>query len=223
MRGFALAAGLLLLLAPTALADEAPQPTSENAIYLRLMVGIETPKLVTGFMDESKGTGTGYDIALLDLDGDGSPETRQVFGTYQVPRTERTAPDPKIRITHEDCEFVLDLRYSRFTPVKGVAATYIRWSVTKGSGFYAWFINGRVNFFTSAEEAAKADPIKMGPPFHFETGTRTRGREGLVTIGLKDANGCTLRLARKDGKQVAPQIKLMQDGEEVYQTQASYG
>ena len=63
----------------------------------------------------------------------------------------------------------------------------------------------------------------MGPPFRFDTGTRTRGRQGLVSVGLKDANGSALRLARKDGQIVQPTLKLFTDGAEVLQTQASYG
>ncbi len=75
----------------------------------------------------------------------------------------------------------------------------------------------------SPSAAAAAEPIRMGPPFHFDTGSRTRGREGLVTVGLKDANGCTLRLARKNGQIVQPTLKLLTGGSEVAQAQASYG
>ena len=51
----------------------------------------------------------------------------------------------------------------------------------------------------------------MGPPFHFQTGTRMRGREALVNIGLKDANGCTLRLARVNRAIVAPTAGTTRD------------
>ncbi len=226
MRGLALTAGILCLLATGAIADSAVQPVqpvSDNAVYLRLEVGIEKPILITGFLDESKGTGEGYDVAFLDLDGDGILETRQEFGTWEMPRTKEKRPDPKVRISHEGCDWVLDLRYSRFTVQDGVAPVSIRWTVTRGEEFYAWFINGRVNFFADPKAAAEADPIRLGPPFHFKTGTRTRGRQGLVTVGLKDANGCTLRLARTNGKTVQPTLKLLSEGSEVLQTQASYG
>ena len=226
MRGLALTAGILFFLATGAVADspaQPVQPVSDNAVCLRLLVGIENPKLITGFLDETKGTGDGYDVAFLDLDGDGAPETRQDFGTYEVYRTLEKRPDPKVKISHEGCDWVLDLRYSRFTVREGVASANIRWTVTRGEEFYAWFINGRVSFFTDPEAAAAADPIRLGPPFHFKMGTRTRGRQGLVTVGLKDANGCTLRLARTNGKIVQPTLKLLSEGSEVLQTQASYG
>ncbi len=223
MRGFALVAGILSILAPLAIADDPAGPVSDNAVYLRLLVGIGKPMLVTGYLDETKGTGKGYDAAFLDLDGDGKFETRQDFGTYTLPTNGEERPDPKIRIQHEDCDWVLDLRYSRFTPVDGVAQASIRWTVTRGEEFYAWFINGRVKFHTDPEAAAAAEPIRMGPPFTFKIGTRTEGRQGLVSVGLMDMNGCTLRLARQDGQVVSPTLKLFQDGTEVLLTQASYG
>jgi hypothetical protein len=222
MRGLALTVGMLLL-ATVAVAEDAPQPVSDNAVYLRMLVGVEKPILVSGFLDETRGTGQGYDVAFLDLDGDGILETRQEFGTYDLPRTGEKRPDPKVRINHEGCDWVLDLRYSRFTPTDGVATAHIRWSVTRGKEFYAWFINGKVKFYTDPKVAAAADPIRMGPPFRFDTGTRARGRQGLVSVGLKDANGSTLRLARKNGQIVQPILKLFTDGTEVLQTQASYG
>jgi hypothetical protein len=223
MRGFALAAGILSILAPHVIADEAAGPRSDNAVYLRLLVGIGKPLLVTGYLDETKGTGQGYDAAFLDLDGNGTFETRQDFPPYTLPNTGEERPDPKVTIRHEDCDWVLDLRYTRFTPVDGVARAYIRWTVTRGEEFYAWFINGQVSFYTELTAAAAADPIRLGPPFEFQTGTRTRGREGLITVGLKDSNGCTLRLARRDKAIVSPALTLSQDGNEVLQTQASYG
>jgi len=160
---------------------------------------------------------------ILDLDADAKAETRQDYGMWRARPNLPERPDAKIRISHEDAEWLVDLRYSQLAVQDGVAQPYIRWSVTKGSEFYAWFINGRVKFHTDPTAAAAADPIRLGPPFHFQTGTRTRGRQALVNIGLKDANGCTLRLARKDGRQVQPTLKLLMDAEEVFQTAASYG
>ena len=50
-----------------------------------------------------------------------------------------------------------------------------------------------------------------------------RGRDGLVTVGLKDANGSTLRLARRNGRIVSPTITLFKEVTEILETQASYG
>lgn len=214
---------LVLLFATIAVAEEAPTPVSDNALHFRLLVGAEKPLAVAGWLDETKGTGTGYDTAFLDLDGDGVAETRQDYGMWRARPNLPERPDAKITITHEGAEWLVDLRYSQLAVNDGVAQPYIRWSVTKGTEFYAWFINGRVKFYTDRAAAAAADAIRMGPPFHFQTGTRVRGRQALVNIGLKDSNGCTLRLARKDGRQVQPHLRLLKDAEEVFQTPASYG
>ena len=71
--------------------------------------------------------------------------------------------------------------------------------------------------------AASAAPVRLGPPFRFETGHRTRGREALVRVGLKDANGCTMRLARVGSEQRRIRVSLAREEETRYETWASYG
>ncbi|MCP3859722.1 MAG: hypothetical protein GY704_08730, partial [Phycisphaeraceae bacterium] len=78
-------------------------------------------------------------------------------------------------------------------------------------------------FHTTAKAAAAAKSIRMGPPFHFKTGTRTRGREALVTVGLKDVQGSTLRLARIGKGQVRPKVEMTQDGAQRFEAWATYG
>jgi len=227
MKPLLITLGIVCLLAGPALAgDEAVktyEPLSPKALHFRLEVGVEAGHVVTGWLDTRSDGGDGHDSFVLDLDGDGKAETVRTFPRVQDYRTKEMVYHPQIRVPHEGGEWMVDLRYSRFQPAGETARqASIRWSVTKGD-FYAWFINGRVRFHTTAEAAAAAKPIRLGPPFHFQTGARTRGREALVTVGLKDAHGGTLRLARIGKGQLRPRITLTQAGEKRHEAWATYG
>jgi hypothetical protein len=222
-----LSLGTLCLLASLAPAEEALVPVSPNAVHFRLEVGLEPGHVVAGWLDVRGESGTEFDAAVLDLDADGEPETVQPFGMVKDYRTQKNVRHPKIAIERDGVKWELDLRYSGLVPSQPRLNTYIRWSATKGD-LYAWFINGRVLFHATAEAAAKAKPVRLGPPFHFEVGTRQRGAQALARVGLKDANGCTMRLARQrtergNVRELKIKVRLTQDGETRYETWASYG
>ena len=214
--------GILLLLSPVALADEPPAPASGNALHFRIEVGVTPGRVVTGWIDERKGTGTGYDAAFLDLDGDGTAETVQEFPPYTNPNTNETRPAPKLTIPDDSGTWVVDLQYANLKSTDGVAQPSFRWSVTAGD-LYVWFINGRMKLYGSAEAAAEAPTLRLGPPFRFDVGTATRGPNALVRIGLKDVNGATMRLARKNQAQMRPSVQLFAGEREVFSEFATYG
>jgi len=225
MRQLALAALVLCAAAGLAVADDAPTPVSDEAFHVRLAVGGESGRTIVGYIDESAGTGKGYDTAVLDLDGDGTPEASQTFGKTADRRTGEMRFDPKVKVEHDGVSLVLDLYSLAFRrPFGGEKQypAYIRWTATKGD-LYAWFINGKVAYHRTARDAAEADPIRLGGPFHFAVSTRTRGPEALVSVGLKDANGCTLRLYRKARTEVRPHFRLLSGDEAKVDTHAPYG
>jgi hypothetical protein len=222
MKSVCLMLGVLCLLGAVSSAEEALTPVSKDALHFRLEVGVRPGHIITGWLDTRGDGGESFDSVVLDADGDGKVETVTTFGKVTDYRTKAEIYNPQVVVEREDAKWVLDLRYSRFQKTADGTHTYIRWSVTKG-GFYAWFINGKTMFHATAEAAAKAKPLRMGPPFHFETTTSTQGTKGLVNIGLKDANGCTMRLARLDKGEVRPQVRLIQNGEQRFEEHAAYG
>jgi len=212
MRRLPLFLGVLFALAGPAASADIAAPVSDAPLHFRLEVGVESVRVIAGFIDESKGTGKGYDSAFLDLDGDGTPEAKQDFPTKLDPRTKKETPDPKVRIEHEGAIWVLDL-YSvgRRRPVArdGRVRASIRWSVTRGD-FYAWFINGAATLWTSEGAAGEDLPISLGRYLAFEVTSSTRGPEAMLNVGLKDPNDCTLRLAQVGKEMRLPNVVLQQ-------------
>lgn len=226
MRHGLISLGVLLLLAVPAVAGEpsvAPKaPASAHALFFRLEVGVKPGRIVTGWLDERKGTGTGYDVAVVDLDGDGVPETVEECPDMKLAGTGKTRPAPRITVPDGGTTWVVDLRYSGLSSRKAPTRTYFQWSVTSGK-LYAWFINGHISFYPSAAAAKAAPPTRIGPPFHFELSAATRGAKSLVRVALKDGNGCSMRLARRNDKVIRPNVKLLLGGEEAASATASYG
>jgi hypothetical protein len=212
MRRLLFTAGILCLLLPVAIAEEPP-----DELFFRMEVGAEPGHFVGGKMIR---TGEEWNEAALDLDGDGKYEKTFTFTPTET--AGRTYTTRQVALEHDGATWVLDLTYSRPTIREDGANIHIRWTVTKGD-FYAWFINGPVRIHTTPEAATEAKPIRMGPPFTFATGTRTRGMESLVQVGLKDENGCTMRLARAGKEERKIRIRLVTDGRDAQAEWATYG
>jgi hypothetical protein len=215
----------LIVIGPVTAEEPTIVPLSEEPLHFRLEVGVQPGHIVSGWLDESKGTGTGFDMAVLDLDGDGRYETKQSFGTQLNYTTKKQVPKPVVTIEHEDATWVFDLNslgFRRPYLKAGTYSAYMKWSVTKGD-FYAWFINGRTTLTTDRMTAQKAPPIRLGPPFSFTAAGATKGAEALLRFGVKDGNGCTMRLARVGKVQRRPEVVLSAEGKEVEKATATYG
>jgi hypothetical protein len=226
------ALSVCLLLAVTAVAvggEPSFEPVSEQPLHFRMEVGVRPGYVVSGWLDESKGTGKGYDLAVLDLDGDGTFETKQPAATQKDYQTQKDVPKPVVTIDREGAKWALDL-YSlgrrRPTVKDGAVVTYIKWTVTTDA-FYAYFINGRVTLHADAAKAKAAKPIRLGPPFSFDTGSAQRGPDALLRVGLKDGNGCTMRLARAGDGKTMPyryiKVQLTSGEKQFLDTKATYG
>ncbi|MHC4861285.1 MAG: hypothetical protein ACYTDY_14475, partial [Planctomycetota bacterium] len=157
---------LLLAAAPPA------EPVSKEPLWFRIELGARTTRIVSGFLDESKGTGKGYDRAVVDLDGDGTPETVQKgelsidYGDGRVEEFEV----PEIRVTHEGARWTLEfLAIGEKRPIleDGVARTGFDWTV-EGEEAFAMFINGQITLHDRVERARRTDPLSLGPPFRWE-------------------------------------------------------
>lgn len=161
-------------------------------VYVQIEVMLDELRVVPCRIETSGAEGAGYDQAALDLDGDGKFETI-VAGEKDTYDTGNDRFGFNLPLVLGDAEFNVELRGSQADPTSG--RTYLYWTLNRG-GTYLFFINGQVEMHGAAEAAAAGKALRLGPPFHFETRSTTRGPDALVNVGLKDANGSTLRIAR---------------------------
>jgi hypothetical protein len=207
----ALAAAILLAAAQ---ADGAP--VSRQPLHFRIEVGLDPVKEIRGFLDESKGTGTGYDVALFDLDGDGVPESRGTdsvrihFGEGRIEERWR----PELRFEHGGADWWVWIATDHRPPrarEDGAAVVGFSWAASTDGGF-AHFINGEFRAYPDAKAASAADPIRIGRPLHWVLGSKKWGPRAVVTAALSDSNGAWLRIADREDEQVRAAVRILGTG-----------
>ena len=184
--------GPVLIAAP----DDAPEKEALKPLYFR--VEVNTDKVYTACVqvESSKEDGQQYDRALIDMDGDGEAEETKSL-TPDQRRSHEGYFNMDIPLDIGGMTWSLKLHGSLSDPVK--KPVYIDWILSEG-GFYAFFINGTVKLYATAEDAARGRAIRLGPPFKFAVRTSERGPDALINIGLKDENDATLRIASTTGE-----------------------
>jgi hypothetical protein len=218
----------LLLLAAGAMAEEVIKPKSDQALHFRIEVGLVKTKTVVGWFDESKGTGKGIDSVVLDLDGDGTPETRRVLPTHKMPPD---YPYPEyvqmvIDLRHEGVHWNITYqdihRYMEEGFDRPKQRFFSGWQITKGTAI-ASFSGGEPRFYATAEEAAKAEPMRYGRDVTIEISAGTRGPGALLNVSVKDATGCSLGSMYTDTGPRKPRIRIVQEEKEKLTATAEYG
>jgi hypothetical protein len=223
--------GLVLFVADTARAADTIRPASSNAKYFGLLIGPEPGRLVVGFLDESKGTGRGFDLAVLDLDGDGRPETRHGLAIHKY---DDDWINYKFEFVVDEVEYTLDLDdlapgrlqivSVRWTiswaertviPINGMTIQWGHWTVL--------FVNGGVVLADSPLAAAFMPRIRLGPPFRYEFSMGLRGPDPVLNVALLDVQGLTMRFAYDESKEVPIALTLRRGKEVVLEATSDYG
>jgi hypothetical protein len=203
---------------------------SQHPYYFRVVFGEQGNKSMLGVLDESGGTGTGYDVAYVDenMNGDLKDEVAKRFaknergslsGQYE-PRFEFMGPFKDA----ESAKYTLDI-YS--------FANMNRGNMPGNGYFFFWFldisdwnyffINGQITLFSSTADAVRGTPVRLGGPCKWEINSQTRDGKPMISAGLKDENGCTLRIVRKAGQTISPTLTMMQDGKVRAEVKMQFG
>lgn len=196
-----------------------PRYGSERPLYFRVVFGKEGKNPMLGVVDESGGTGAGYDVAYVDenMNGDLTDDAAREF-----PRRERGS-----RAGELEPRFEFKGPFEREVSAKYTLNIYslaqkTRRSTQGNDYYFFWylnikewnyfFINGKMKLFSNAANALKGTPVHLGGECKWEISSRIRDSKSLVSAGLKDGNGCTLRLVRRASKRISPTLTLIQDG-----------
>jgi hypothetical protein len=198
-----------------------PQYGSEHPLYFCVVFGEDGKQSMLGIVDESGGTGAGYDVAYVDenMNGDLTDETVKKFSRYERrSQTGKLEPLPRIEFEgpfkgEEKARYILDIySLTRKNYRRGPGNDYsFHWTLDIGAWNY-FFINGRMKLFSNAADAMKSNPVRLGGQCQWKISSGTKDGRAMVSAGLKDGNGCTLRILSGAGGRISPRLILIRDG-----------
>jgi hypothetical protein len=204
---------------------------SQHPHYFRVVFGEQGNKSMLGVMDESGGTGAGYDVAYIDenMNGDLTDEAAKKFSRNErggragqfEPRFEFMGPLKG----DETAKYTLDI-YSLASKNRSNMQGndyYFFWFLDINEWNY-FFINGKITLFSNATGALKGTPVRLGGPCKWEINSHsTRDGKWMISAGLKDENGCTLRIVRQAGQTISPTLTMIQDGQVKMEEKMKFG
>ncbi len=214
-----------------------PKYGSERPLYFRALLGKEGKASMLGVLDESGGTGTGYNIAYMDenMDNDLTNDTPKKFPVAKV-RTSSASrrlvaqPLPRFHFKgplreKDTAEYTLDIyALSNTTPTTNPKDKYyFSWYLRTENLWNYRFISGQMSLYSKAADALKGTPVRLGGTCKWEISSGFREKDALVSAGLKDENGCTLRIVRSLAENPSPQLTLIKDGKIMAQEKMSFG
>jgi hypothetical protein len=210
------------LFAAPALADEPPRPVSKRAKFFRLVVGADDPLTALGFIDESRGTGRGFDRAVLDLDGDGVPESVQEFvGIEPFLVDGATVPQVFLRVRHGEATYHLTV-YGLYDPPRRSGDYHSAWSVSR-TDLVLSFMSSRAPLHDSLAKAKAGKPIRLGGPFTFRARTRVEGPKAVLDVSLRDPMRGNLNAVVRKGVKEHIRVRICRGEAVVAEGRVEYG
>ena len=195
-----------------------PRYSSKRPLYFRVLFGKEAANPMLGVVDESKGTAEGYDVAYIDvnMNGDLTDDIAKKFNRYESgsragemePKFEFWGPlDGQDKAKYAINIYSLAPKFSK--SVEG--NEYYFFSYLDIKDWHYFFINGKIKLFPSIDEALKGTPVLLGGECKWDISSRNQEGKSLISAGLKDRNGCTLRSVRRNSQMVSPILSLIKD------------
>jgi len=204
-------------------------PASDKALSysVRLGPGEGAPNMVL-VLDESGGTGKGYDIAVADLDLDGRLDDQE-----PVPKTERGRSSRYVYFTLEttapfgnvdsSAKYGLNLYVFAQEGKPEARPPYSSANVKLRSGDDAW--EYRLSGYLEGDpNSTGPTPVALGEPVAFDTTPKVTGDVLRTKVGIKDKNGLSMRGVVKNGKTIGPHLTITApDGSTVAEQDMRYG
>jgi hypothetical protein len=207
-----------------------PRYGSKRPLYFCVVFGKEGKNPMLGVVDESGGTDAGYDVAYVDenMNGDLTDDSARKFARVESgsragelsPRFEFKGPfEGETSARYSIKIYSLAPRYRE--SVQGNDYNFFWYLDIKDWNYF--FINGKIKLFSSAADALKGTPVLLGGQCKWEISSRIRDGKSLVSAGLKDRNGCTLRIVRRASQTVSPTLTLIKDGKVETEEKMKFG
>lgn len=193
--------------------------TSRQPLYFRLVFDKDGKQTMLGVIDASKDKGA-YDTVYLDenMNRDLTDDTAKPFKRYTDEGPYKGKLDPQISFTgpvNAETTAQFSIEFPKLAPHGSGNLDkwgYFDWSIAEQKqNWRCWFINGQMNFFTSASDALTGTPVRLGLGAGCKLDIRPEVRTAL-SIGVTDDNKCTLRTNGAGGPGEPPFFTLLQNG-----------
>ena len=183
---------------------EERQYASEHPLYFRAVFGQDGTNSMLGALDESAGTGTGHNVAYVDENMNG---TLADDDAKELARLRFNGPLKD----EANANYTLDIYPLARETRTGPGDYYFVWFLHTAEWNY-FFINGKIKLFSSAADALRGPPVRLGGQCKWEISSVRKGGRAVVSAALKDSNGCTLRWVMLSGRRLSPRLTLVRDG-----------
>ena len=218
---------LLTAVAASVKAEQPPSPkepryVSQSPLYLNVVFGEDAGKGMLVVLDETKGDGTGYNVAYVDesLDGDLTNDKPKTFEPQQRQGAKGMeaafsfdGPCPyrkNDKITYRLDLYSLSGKNSKDGEIREAGARhYFFWWMTDKEKWDYFFINGVFRVYASSAEAMAGEPIRLGGKCKWSIEAKQKDKDVALSMGLKDANDCTLRSVSGAGGEKAPTFSVV--------------
>ncbi len=190
---------------------------SENPLYFRVVFGQESTDSALGVLDESEGTGTGYNLAYVDenRNGDLTDDAPKTFPKYdRGSRSGQTNPTFNFSGPFKSgasADYALNI-YSLARKNQPPPDDYSFFWTLDTDGWNYFFINGKMRLSSSAADALTGPPVRLAGHCKWNISASRRSGKSMVSAGLKDGNGCTLRIVTRPGGKPSPRLSLIKNG-----------
>jgi len=202
--------------------------SSARPLYFRAVFGEDGTDSTLGVLDELGGTGTGYNVAYVDENRNGDLTDD---GPRQFPMYDRGSRAGQINPTFSfsgpfknkaNARYTLNLYTLTNTTLPPAGDHHFFWSLDSDAWNY-FFINGKIRLSSTAAEALAGPPVRLAGKCRWQINTGVKSGKEMVSAGLKDENGCTLRLVRLAGKILSPRLSLIEDGKVELEKDLEFG
>jgi len=224
---------LLVLLAPIAVCGKTNQGRklnirSKKPLYFKVLVRDTKDKTILGVLDETRGTGTGYNSVILDRNRNGTlaDNKREKFKLCYF-RTKdgriRENLDTQFSITiprlRQTIKFTvhLDLYAMAWTnrakqagrPLNVCPASIlVNYPYEKFNKCYMYLDSGTMGVYDSIETAWVGKPLVLGGPYDVQVHASGKAlNKASVTVFLFDSNGAELKYCKN-----APELQAINNG-----------
>jgi hypothetical protein len=202
---------------------------SERPLYFRVVFGEQGNNSMLGMLDETGGTGAGYNLVYVDenRNGDLADDAAKKFPTFERGSGARKTDNPRFDFSgpfknKASAKYTLNIlslpRSSHSAP-----GDYPFFWTLDTDGWNYFFIFGKMRLSSNAADALAGPPVRLAGPCKWQISSKRKSGKAVVSAGLKDENGCTLRSVRNSRSTRSPRLSLIKDGKVKAEERMKFG